>query len=261
MLDELKFRYRALSVGVRLLILVTLGLFPGALTYLDEAPTLEFDLENAKSQEAAVRQSLATAQAQAKNLPAMEEKLAFTTDQLKKAEARLPSAVLVDQVVDQIGQTAKGADVEIKFFAPAGETTVKGEYPYDEVRFKVIMAGKFPSLSKWMDMVAGSNSKAYLKLWDFSRTKESDGPGQPGEEPQASTTLNSPPAGEWERANNARENYKLALSAELVYYRASVAPSPVSTQSSPEQTAPGGSAGNPMLPPTTPNAAGVGGPT
>ena len=259
MLDELKFRYRSLKLGLRLMVLATLSSIPGALAYFDDAPLLEEELLVIKTKEATARQELATATAQVKNLPAMEEKLSYTSDQLKKAEKLLPSAVLVDQVLEQIGKSAKDADVYVKYFAPAGEKTIAGEYPYDEVRFKVTVGGKFPTLAKWMDVVAGYDTRAYLKSWELLRSGEKVGDRRQLSEAEQTLQGNPEPLtpgqlaklSRREIALKDREDYQLDLKTELVFYRvASALPPKIDGKPGAKGAAPG-TPGAPQQPGTT----------
>jgi len=222
MLDEIKYRYRSIKLTFRLAFVALLACIPGAMSYLDQAPLLEEELTTAKGREANERQQLATAKSHLKNLSAMEEKLAFTSDQLKKAEVLLPNDVLPDQVIDQLGKAAKESDVFVRYFAPAGQKTIEGEYPYDEVRFKVYMGGKFPKLTKWMDIFAGVDSRAYLKSWEFVRLDEKASTRLKNPDVNSVTT-NAPPEMTQQQsadaAKKARDEYQLDLKTEIVYYR------------------------------------------
>ncbi|MCX6124604.1 MAG: type 4a pilus biogenesis protein PilO [Proteobacteria bacterium] len=263
MLDELKFRYRSLRLGLRLMLLATLSCVPGALAYFDEAPLLEEELQAVKAKEVVARQELATATAQVKNLPAMEEKLAYTSDQLKKAEKLLPSVVLVDQVLEHIGKSAKDADVYVKYFAPVGEKTIAGEYPYDEVRFKVTVGGKFPTLAKWMDVVAGYDTRAYLKSWELLRSGEKVGDRRHLTEAEQTFEGSPDSVGQGllaklsrrEIALKDREDYQLDLKTEIVYYRVASAVPPKGDAGKPG--AKGASPGAPGAPGALPQQAGT----
>jgi len=161
-----------------------------------------------------------------KNLPEMESKLAFTSEQLKKAEEVLPSSVLIDEVIESVGKNAKEADVFLKNFAPLGEKTIGGDYPYDEIRFKITMGGKFANLTKWMDLLAGSETKGYVKSLEFKRgvslatrrlIQEMNQPKSAQDGEDEVKKIESA----YEKAIKGRDDYALDLVTEVVYYRAS----------------------------------------
>lgn len=216
MLAEYLFKYRMLKPWARLLILCLLGVLPGAWNYLEVAPILEAQYDEASSKEQNSRKKLADAKAVIKDLPAMEEKLSSTKDQLKKAEARLPNEIFVDEVLQFVSKAANENDVSIGKFEPVSNKLIPGDYPYMEVRFKISMDGRYGRLGEWLDTVGGSQSKAYVKSWDIRRglVVDKEKPANPNQ------PAPGPVAGSKEEAELARERLKLAMVTELVLYSA-----------------------------------------
>lgn len=172
MLSEYLFRYRMLKPWARVLILCVLGLLPGAWKYLDEADAVEAELEAATSKEGNARDRLAKVKGQVKDLAALEVKQQATQDQLKKAQSKLPNQVFVDEVLKTVSQYANQSDVAITKFEPVGNKLIDGDYPYNETRFKISMAGHYGNLGEWIDHVGGASSLIHVKNWNIARSKD-----------------------------------------------------------------------------------------
>jgi Tfp pilus assembly protein PilO len=242
MLDELLFRYKAMSLVTRLLlVLLICGALPWAYLYILEVDALEQDLELAKSGESSERQRLGQAKERLKNLPALEEKLAFTTEQLKKTETLLPRQVDIDRIVEQVSKTAKDRDVRIRLLRPDGVATIPGDYPYDEVRFEITMIGSYANLGGWINDMAGHHSKAYVKTWELRRDKSVK-----FQKPVAGKSLKPAlgvPAEEElnprEKAQKVRDDMRIQLTSDLVYYRVASAKGPESGAATSAASRPG----------------------
>lgn len=170
MLEEYIFKYRMLKPWARALLLVFIGVLPGAYRYMEDAEIVENELSDATAKEAESRQKLASAKAMLKDLPALEAKQKSTQELLKKVQTKLPNQIFIDQVVHLVSQAANEADVRIMKFENKGNKLIDGEYPYNEARFKVLMEGKYGRLGEWLDSVGGTKSIAYIKKWSIERS-------------------------------------------------------------------------------------------
>ncbi|MCX6118390.1 MAG: type 4a pilus biogenesis protein PilO [Proteobacteria bacterium] len=194
MFDEIIFRYRNLSLPLRLLICAVIGALPKVLSYYDEIVVLEADLENATAREGAERSRLAEIRDKAKNIQQAEDNLNNTRDQLKKAETRLPNDVKIDEVVKQVGQAANAFNLKLVNLVPKGITVIPGEYSYDELKYQVVLNGKFSDLALWMDRLSQKDSRAYIKYWKIAK-KVSESGNSSAETPAApaqSSSTNGP---------------------------------------------------------------------
>jgi Tfp pilus assembly protein PilO len=241
MFDELKYRFKSMVPWKRMVLVIFLGFIPGAYTYFEDIDGVEEQLAQATDKELKARQVLSDAKTKIKNLPEVESKLAFTREQLKKAETRLPGEVNVDEVIGQLGKAGKSHDVQVKSIIPEGFKTITGEFPYDEVKYKVTMTGRFPNLAAWLDDVASPLTRSYPKSWTIimatQSTEKKDNPAETLQMKQANKLANagvesgdsakkdeklrlqaieqSPRA----KAERSRETFLLDLAVDLVYYR------------------------------------------
>ncbi len=170
MLDELKIRYKESKPAVRLSLCAVLAFVPALLTYSDESPLLDEEYTKAEVEERTAAKKLVEADNLLKNLAKAEDELRTTKDQLEKAEERLPNEVMMDEVLRFIGKTSKSSGVRIAFFEPQKEVLQGSDYKYYEVPIKLTAeATDFGKMCEWLDEMAGSNSKIYLKSWKMSR--------------------------------------------------------------------------------------------
>ena len=220
MFDELKIKYKNLPLYQRLLICVFAGLLPGAYLYYEQAAIVEEEFATAEAGEKESAQKLLDVDNKLKNLEKTESELAFTTDQLKKAETRLPTDVAIDEVLRQVGKSAKDSSVTIVEFVPGSELQRGDEYKYTEMPIKMtVEAHEYSQLCSWLDTIAGLKARIYLKSWNLKRE-----PGVAEQElggsfsVSQSQTLDDVTKAELE-AKKPRELLRLRLTADLSLYK------------------------------------------
>jgi Tfp pilus assembly protein PilO len=222
-MDELKAKYKALSLGKRLAICFFLGLLPATYLYYDQAPSIEEELTAAETAEKDAARKLVDADKKLKNLEKTEGELAFTTDQLKKAETRLPDNVAIDEILRNIGKSAKDSGVTIAEFQPMSEMTRGDEYKYTEIPLKMtVEAHEYSQICSWLDTISGLKSKLYLKSWSLMRQAGTNQPGgrDAGGSPDATNEVERA----LEEAMRPRRDLVLKLSADFSVYRLAMAP-------------------------------------
>ena len=224
MFDELKIKYKALSLLKRLIICVFAGLLPGAYLYYDQATIVEEEFAAAEAGEKQAAQNLLDVDKKLKNLEKTESELAFTTEQLKKAETRLPNDVAIDEVLRQVAKSAKDSSVTIVNFVPGTELLRGDEYKYVEMPIKMVVeAHEYSQLCSWLDTIAGLKARIYLKSWNLKREV-----GVPEQDPGSVAGINDSQGldevakAELE-ARRPRELLRLKLDAELSLYKLAVA--------------------------------------
>jgi Tfp pilus assembly protein PilO len=104
---------------------------------MDESTIVDEEVGRAEAEEKAAAAKLTQADATLKNLPKAESELAFTREQLKKAEERLPDSVVIDEVLRSLGKSAKSFGVNVVLFEPLEEVVRGDNYKYAEVPLKI----------------------------------------------------------------------------------------------------------------------------
>lgn len=220
MFDELKIKYKSLSLVKRLVICVLAGLLPGAYLYYDQAAIVEEEFATAEAGEKEAAQKLLDVDNKLKNLEKTESELAFTTDQLKKAETRLPNDVAIDEVLRQVAKSAKDSSVTIVNFVPGAEILRGDEYKYVEMPIKMVVeAHEYSQLCSWLDTIAGLKARLYVKSWNLKREAgvglAEIGSTEGGAEAQG---LDEVTRAELE-ARKPREQLRLKLQADIALYK------------------------------------------
>jgi Tfp pilus assembly protein PilO len=217
-LDELKLRYKELELAKRLAICALLALLPGIYTYFGESSTVDEEYEQADLQEKAAAQKLLTADKKLKNLEKTQSQLEFTKDQLKKAEARLPEQIAIDEVLRTVGKISKDMSVNVRFFEPQPQIIQGDEYKYVEVPIAIAAEAKdYGQICEWVDRVAGGRSKIYVKSWVLERgrvTKQNE-----TRMTDAVPKTISPATLEYEQAVAARDNVKLIVRGQFSLFK------------------------------------------
>ena len=222
MLDDLKLRYKELHLLKRLGLCALLGLLPALSLYLEDSAVVEEDYVVAEQQEKAAAAKLLQADNQLKNLAKTESELAYTHEQLKKAQTRLPDNVVIDEVLRSVGKAAKDSSVAISLFEPQPESVRGDEFKYLEMPLKINVEAKdYSQLAVWLDSVAGSKSKMYLKSWSITRRSavslSEDALTNPIV-PAGASVLDDSALAELD-AKRSREGLRLALAANFSIYK------------------------------------------
>jgi Tfp pilus assembly protein PilO len=224
-LDELKIRYKHSKLHVRLALCALVGLLPAVLLYMDESTIVDEEVGRAESEEKAAAAKLTQADATLKNLPKAESELAFIREQLKKAEERLPDSVVIDEVLRSLGKSAKSFGVNVVLFEPQEEVVRGDNYKYAEVPLKIsVESHDYGQICEWLDDVAGSKSKVYLKSWKLgrkasvTRSTQNASVGGLGGEAIPGQVLSESQIAERE-GKKARENLRLVLDANVSLFK------------------------------------------
>ena len=221
MLDELKIRYKEMSLRKRLAFCVLLSLIPAVYVYLDESATLDEEYEQADNAEKAAAAQLLQADNQLKNLQKTENELEFVKDQLKKSEARLPDSVLIDEILRTTGKLARESAVKVLFFEPNAQIIKGDEYKYVEVALKIsVEAAEYSQICEWLDSIAGLKTKMYLKSWVVTRRKII--PPTPEGVPFVDSNLlatSTPSMRAEQEGRISRQNVRLTLEGEFSLYK------------------------------------------
>lgn len=221
MLDELKLRYKETSLLKRLLLCAIVALIPAGLLYLDESSVIEEEYAAAETAEKAAASKLLEADNTLKNLAKVEGELAFTREQLKKAESRLPETIAMDEILRTVGKTAKDSKVTVRLFEPMQDIMRGDTYKYSEVPIKIsVEAHDYSQLCEWVDSLAGIKSKIYLKAWKLGRRAASHKDEKLGvlAAPAPAVDLDPSIAAE-QQGRKARENFLVVMDANFSLYK------------------------------------------
>ncbi len=262
MLDDLKIRYKESKLPIRLGLCALVAIIPAVLLYTDESAIVDAEYANAESQEKAAAQKIVQAENTLKDLPKAESELAFTRDQLKKAETRLPDNVAVDEVLRSIGKSSKTFGVNVVLFEPGSEVVRGDSYKYAELPLKISVEGNdYGQICEWLDDVAGGKSKMYLKSWKITRksgaNRDGDAAfsrvvGMQGQIFSASQLAE-------QEGRKAREEMRLVLDTEMsVYKMATAAQIASNTSTGDSKKIDGNKAKNGSNPANSPNNSGAG---
>lgn len=220
MFEELKLKYKTSSIAARLLLCCLVGLLPGAFIYSEQAEIVDAEYAAADSEEKAASLKLLDADKKLKNLEKTESELAFTTQQLKKAETQLPNNVAIDEILRQVGKIAKELSVTVVKFEPLADVIRGDDYKYSEIPIKVtVEAHEYSQLCAWVDNIAGLNARLFLKSWSMKREAGRESPAnQASLEATDSEKVDEVTKAEQD-ARRPRENLRLVLASEFSVYR------------------------------------------
>ena len=207
MFGGLKERYKSFPLVIRGPLALIFGLLPAFLiySYLIENKEEERDLA-LKTHDTSLA-SLKAAQTTAKNLPEMEKKLKFTTEQLQKSKEFLPDKYDMEAVVEKASRVAKELEITFEHFEPKKEKLIDGTYPYFEQRIELDLVGSYAQVATFYDRMANIEPNIYLKTINLARV--TTGVARPG------LTKEDP----YDQARTLRRDQKLTAKSEIAIYR------------------------------------------
>ncbi len=219
MLDELKLRYKELELFKRLGICALLALLPGIYVYFDESTEVDEQYAQAEIQEKAAADKLLAAENKLKNLEKTQSQLEFTKDQLKKAEARLPEQVAIDEILRTVGKISKEMSVNIRFFEPQPALVQGQDYKYLEVPIAMTAEARdYAQICEWVDRVAGGKSRIYIKSWTIERSRSAPGPDEVRNADEMNKSVDPAIVAE-RQAIAARDRVKVVLKGQFSLYK------------------------------------------
>src|SRR5690606_31585950 len=115
-LDDLKERYKSVPVWGRCVAALVIGAMPGLYFYTDEGAILEEQLTSVETKVRAAEQTLANKMSEKAQIPKLEQKLAFTEDQLEKAKKSLPDKLDIDDLLQKVASIAREIGVTLDEF-------------------------------------------------------------------------------------------------------------------------------------------------
>ncbi len=244
MFDDLKIRYKESKLPVRLGLCAFVAMIPAAFLYVEDSSAVDEEYKNAENLEKAAAQKLLAAENTLKNMPKKEAELAFTREQLKKAESRLPDNVAVDEILRTVAKSSKTYGVNITLFEPQAEILRGDNYKFLELPFKIsVEANDYSQICEWLDNVIGSKSKIYLRSWKLSRNAGSisdiEGAGILAG-PTIGQSLTTSQLAEQD-GRKARERLRLLLETDVSVFKMASAAQMASAQSATGQMRPDGS--------------------
>lgn len=207
-IQELKEKYKAIPVHIRLLIVGVLALAPAAYTLYDEGSALDEKLVTARSLEDANRQAFERDRSKKGNLPKLEEQKAFTMEQLEKARKRLPDQVRIEDILQKAETIAKETGVRLKVFRPEKEVGGGDEFKYMELPITTEITGKFNQIASFYDRVVHLDGTVYLRKIDIAPLPAAL--QESGKKAQLSDA---------EKARRERADLTLAANFQIVVYR------------------------------------------
>jgi len=176
-LAEIKERYKGMPMWGRMLLASVLGVLPALFFYVQEGEALQLALDEVRSDEALWRTKFDKARGQKAMLPQLEEKLAFTEDQLKKAQQSLPETFAVDDLLQKTATAAKETGVELRAFVPDKEILGGSAVKYKEMPIKVEAWGNFAQVASFYDRLVHLDHILHLRNIDLATQVRMPGDG------------------------------------------------------------------------------------
>ncbi len=206
MFATIKERYKNLPAFLRGILSFLIGLIPAAIIYSyiieDKETERELVLKNHDTAQASLKKSQETI----KNLPELEQKMKFTTEQLEKSKEFLPDNYDMESLVEKASRIAKELDVTFDHFEPKQEKMIEGVYPYFEQRISLDLSGNYAQLATFYDRLANIEPNIYLKSVNLGRQAAVNRPGFEKETP-------------YDKARTLRKDQKLLSKSEIAIYR------------------------------------------
>lgn len=153
MFDELKERYKSLRPSTKYILLVVVGILPAAYTYYEQGMGLSTQLKEANEAKTAANTQYQEAKKKTEDLPKLEERLTFVTEELRKAQEKLPNKFFMDDILYSTANAAKESGVSLESFKPGDDKVVQGAQQYMEMTIKLSISGRYSQVVNFFDTV------------------------------------------------------------------------------------------------------------
>lgn len=163
MFDEAKENYKALPAKQRALIMALVGLLPASYIYYEEGSGLSDKLESAQQTKITENKKYQVAKNKKENLPLLEEKFTEVTEQLRKAQEKLPNKIYMDDILHSTASLAKETGIRFKSFKPGQERVLQGTYQYAEMPIALDFTAKYSQVMTFFDNIANMEKIIHLR--------------------------------------------------------------------------------------------------
>ena len=153
MLDELKERYKSLRPSTKYALLVVLGLAPAAWTYYEQGMGLTEQLNDANTAKENANQRYQEAKKKTEDLPKLESRFTFVTEELRKAQEKLPNKFFMDDILYSTANAAKESGIKLESFKPGTEKQIQGAHSYMELPIKLSISGRYSQVVNFFDTI------------------------------------------------------------------------------------------------------------
>ena len=172
MLEEAKENYKEMSFKQRALIMVLVGLLPTIYIYYDEGSSLSEKLQTAQQTKITESKKYQVAKNKQEKLPLLEEKLTKVTEQLRRAQEKLPNKIYMDDILHSTANIAKDAGIKFNLFKPGAETAKQGAHQYMEMSIALAFTAQYSQVMTFFDNIA--NMEKIIHLRNINMTAERD---------------------------------------------------------------------------------------
>lgn len=153
MLDELKERYKSLRPSTKYALLVVLGLAPAIWTYYEQGMGLTEQLSEANTAKDNANQKYQEAKKKTEDLPKLESRFTFVTEELRKAQEKLPNKFFMDDILYSTANAAKESGIKLESFKPGAEKQIQGAHSYMELPIKLSISGRYSQVVNFFDTI------------------------------------------------------------------------------------------------------------
>ena len=136
---------------VRILMAVIIGILPALYIYIDRGEALDLERIEADERLVRARKDFLGARDKKGNLPELEEKHAFTQQELRAARERLPDNYDIDRFLEKIATIANEVNVRLDEFDPQKEEPAGTNHVQMPIKMKLL--GKYSQVVSFMDRV------------------------------------------------------------------------------------------------------------
>lgn len=178
MLDELKERYKSLRPSTKYALLVVLGLVPAAWTYYDQGMGLQEQLSEANTAKETANQQYQAAKKKTEDLPKLEAKFTFVTEELRKAQEKLPNKFFMDDILYSTANAAKESGIDLVSFKPGDEKIVQGAHQYMEMPVKLSISGRYSQVVNFFDTIVHLKKIVHIRNITMNAQRKANAGGK-----------------------------------------------------------------------------------
>lgn len=174
-IDIIIDKYRRTPFIKRFLLVFLIGSLPAANYWLEEADSLQENLEQLKYQEDDVRRKLDERKLKVAELPALEAQIGAIEGELESAKKILPSKIVMDKILAEIGYLEENRGVKVLRFEPGVEMKPVDSNDYMELPINLSVRGEFADVMDFYDSILHAPYLTHIRAISFAKVGENDG--------------------------------------------------------------------------------------
>lgn len=171
-MEELIEKIKDAPLHWRLIIVLLLGsVSTWYFVFSSDLDLAEYEMVEAENKKQSMEVKYNRAKTQKQDMPQLEEKLAFTNQQMEKAKKNLPDTYEMETILEYVSKSSADTGVDLSIFEPEAEVLKSAGYNYFEMPIRIETMGKYNDTANFFDRLVHMDKMVHVRDMNIEQVK------------------------------------------------------------------------------------------